>query len=193
MSLAKLNKTPAKRVLGIDASTHSVAFCIFNGDDVESYGEIFFDGGDVYERILDAKRKMSALRKIGFFDVDFMAIEAGVMVRSAATGIKMAYIFGAIMGEVLDDGIKVVEVHPVTWQSFIGNKNFNKAEKEEVYREYPGKSKTWYSNKIRTLRKERTLLFMAGKGIITKSDNVADAAGISYYAVNNLTRQNIRE
>ena len=44
----------------------------------------------------------------------------------------MAYIFGAIMGELVDDGRKVVEVHPITWQSFIGNKNFTKAEKLEI-------------------------------------------------------------
>ena len=188
MSLAKLHKTKAYRVLGIDASTNSLAFCIFEGEAVKSYGEIFFEGATVYERILDSKRKTAAVAKAGIFDVDFVAIEAGVVVRSAATGIKMAYIFGVIMGQLLDDGIEVVEVHPITWQSYIGNKNYTKAQKESVKKEFPDKSENWYKGKIRSLRKEATLQFMHDKGIITTSDNVADAAGIAWYAAHNLTR-----
>ena len=61
------------------------------------------------------------------------------MVRSANTGLKMAYIFGAIMGELISDGRKVVEVHPITWQSYIGNKNFTNAEKKQVKDAYPDK------------------------------------------------------
>jgi hypothetical protein len=40
------------------------------------------------------------------------------------------------------------------------------------------------------MRKNKTLQYMADKGIITDSDNVADAAGLAWYAVNNLTRAN---
>jgi len=188
MSLAKLHKTKAHKVLGIDASTNSLAFCIFEDKKVKSYGEIFFEGTNVYERILDAKRKTAAICKAGILDVDFVAIEAGVVVRSAATGIKMAYVFGVIMGQLLDDNIEVIEVHPITWQSFIGNKNYTKAQKEAVKKEFPGKTENWYRNKIRSLRKEATLQFMHDKGIITSSDNVADAAGIAWYAAHNLTR-----
>lgn len=186
MSLAKLRRVEAHRVLGIDASTNSLAFCIFEDKQIKSYGEIFFEGADVYERVLDAKRKVRALRKIGTFSVDFVAIEAGVLVKSAATGIKMAYIFGTIMGELLDDNIKVIEVHPITWQSFIGNKNYTKVQKQAVRDEHPGRSETWYSSEIRKRRKQYTLKYMSKKGIITTSDNVADAAGIAWYAVNNL-------
>jgi Holliday junction resolvasome RuvABC endonuclease subunit len=188
MSLAKLHKSKAHKILGIDASTNSLAFCIFEDKKVKSYGEIFFEGANVYERILDAKRKVAAVCKTGIFDVDFVAIEAGVVVRSAATGIKMAYIFGVIMGQLLDENIEVVEVHPITWQSFIGNKNYTKVQKEAVKQEFPGKSENWYKAKIREQRKGFTLQFMHDKGIITTSDNVADAAGIAWYAANNLTR-----
>jgi Holliday junction resolvasome RuvABC endonuclease subunit len=188
MSLAELKKTKASRVLGIDASTQSVAFCVLENGAPKSYGEVFFDGSDVYERMLDAKRKIRALKDIGMFDVDFVAIEAGVVVKSTHVGIKMAYVFGVIMAELLENNIEVVECHPITWQSFIGNKNYTKVQKEAVKQEFPGKSETWYKNKIRTLRKEATLQFMHDKGIITTSDNVADAAGIAWYAINNLTR-----
>lgn len=189
MSLARLKRVDAKRVLGVDASTNSLAFCIFEGDKPVSYGEIEFEGSDIYERVLDAKRKTQALSAAGMLKADFMALEAGVIVKSPAVGIKMSYVFGTIMGEILDDDMKVIEVHPITWQSYIGNKNFTKAEKQAVKDEFPGKAETWYKNHIRKMRKQKTLDFMRDKGIITESDNVADAAGIAWYAVNNLMRQ----
>lgn len=190
MSLAKLKKIEAHKVLGVDASTNSLAFCIFENDKVISYGEVHFEGADIYERILDAKRKTKAMVDAGLLHADFMALEAGVIVKSAHVGIKMAYVFGTIMGEILADHMEVIEIHPITWQSYIGNKNFTKAEKQAVRGDFPGKSESWYKNKIRSMRKQKTLDFMREKGIITESDNVADAAGLAWYAVNNLMRNN---
>jgi Holliday junction resolvasome RuvABC endonuclease subunit len=187
-SLSNLIKNKGKHVLGIDASTHSIAFCLFDNTKPVYYGEVQFEGADVYERILDAKRKVHALKKTILHDIDYVAIEAAVVVKSVNVGIKMAYVFGAIMGEILEDHIQVVEIHPITWQSFIGNKNFTKAEKEEVKKEFPNKSENWYKAKIREIRKQKTLQYMSEKGIITNSDNVADSAGLAWYAVNNITR-----
>ena len=186
MSLAKLAKAPEKRVLGIDASTRSIAFCLFENKVPIKWGEVFFDGGDVYERILDAKKKVRSIAKT--LPSDFVAIEAAVMVRSANTGLKMAYIFGAIIGELVDDGRSVVEVHPITWQSYIGNKNFTKAQKLELQNSYPDKSANWYKNKMREIRKQKTIDFCQGLGVVVESDNVADACGIAWYASNNLMR-----
>jgi Holliday junction resolvasome RuvABC endonuclease subunit len=186
VSIAKLRLVKAKRVLGVDASTNSIAFCIFENDKPVSYGEIKFEGGDVYERMLDAKRKIHALKAAGLLKADFMAIEAGVVVKSTHIGIKMAYVFGVIMAEILEDNMKVLEVHPISWQSAIGNKNFTKVEKEAVRIEFPGKSENWYKAKIRDIRKHRTLDFANNLGIKTDSDNVADSAGIAYYAYHNL-------
>lgn len=186
MSLAKLAKSPDKKVLGIDASTRSIAFCLFENKSPVKWGEVFFDGGDVYERILDAKKKVRSIAKT--LPSDFVAIEAAVMVRSANTGLKMAYIFGAIMGELVDDGRTVVEVHPITWQSYIGNKNFTKAEKLNLQNTYPGKSANWYKAKMRELRKQRTIDFCKELGVVVESDNVADSCGIGWYAANNLMR-----
>ena len=182
MSLAKLAKPKSDKVLGIDASTNSIAFCLMQGKTPIKWGEVSFEGTDIYERILDAKNKVRSFKRE--LDTDFVVIEAAISVRSVATGMKMAYVFGAIMGELLSDNMQVVEVHPITWQSYLGNKNFNKAEKQAVKNEFPGKSETWYKGKIRELRKARTIEFAKNMGIDTKSDNVADAAGIAWYAVN---------
>jgi len=186
MSLAKLVKVDQNKVLGIDASTRSIAFCLFEDKTPLKWGELFFDGGDVYERILDAKNKVRSI--LDLIPADFVAIEAAVMVRSANTGLKMAYIFGAIMGELISDGRKVYEVHPITWQSFIGNKNFTKQEKMEVKKLFPGKSENWYKAKIREIRKQKTIDFCKSLNVNTESDNVADACGIGWYAVNNIMR-----
>ncbi len=184
MSLAKLTKQKAHKVLGIDASTNSIAFCLMQDDKAVKWGEIKFEGADVYERILDAKRKIKSFKDQ--LDTDFVVIEAAISVKSVATGIKMAYVFGAIMGELLSDNIKVVEVHPITWQSYIGNKNFTKLEKQAVKDEFPGKSENWYKGKIREIRKAKTISFVRSMGIETESDNVADSAGIAWYAVNEM-------
>ena len=182
MSLAKLVKPKAHKVLGIDASTNSFAFCLMQEKVAVKWGEIVFEGSDVYERILDAKRKIKAFKHE--LDTDFVVMEAAISVKSVATGIKMAYVFGAIMGELLSDGVEVVEIHPITWQSYLGNKNFTKAEKQAVKDEFPGKSENWYKGRIRELRKARTITFVKGMGIDTENDNVADAAGIAWYAIN---------
>jgi Holliday junction resolvasome RuvABC endonuclease subunit len=184
MSLAKLAKIKGHKVLGIDASTNSLAFCLMEDKKAVKWGEIQFEGNDVYQRILDAKRKIKSFKNE--LDTDFVVIEAAISVKSVHTGIKMAYVFGAIMGELLNDNIEVVEVHPITWQSYLGNKNFTKAEKLAVKNEFPGKSETWYKGKIREIRKQRTIDFARKMGIKTESDNVADAAGIAWYAVNEI-------
>ena len=47
MSLASLKKVKAHRILGVDASTNSIAFCIFEDGQVVSYGEVQFEGASV--------------------------------------------------------------------------------------------------------------------------------------------------
>lgn len=184
MSLADLVKPKAHKVLGIDASTNSFAFCLMHEKTAVKWGEVTFDGADVYERILDAKKKIHSFKNE--LDFDFVVMEAAISVKSVATGIKMAMVFGAIMGELLSDGVEVVEIHPIKWQSAIGNKNFTKAEKQAVKNEFPGKSENWYRGKVRELRKARTIEFVKGMGVYTENDNVADAAGISWVAVNEI-------
>lgn len=182
MSLAKLAKPKAEKVLGIDASTNSFAFCLMHKDKAVKWGEITFEGADVYERILDAKNKIKSFKHT--LDFDFVVIEAAISVKSVHTGMKMAYVFGAIMGELLSDNVEVVEVHPITWQSYLGNKNYTKAEKDAIRAEFPDKSDNWIKAKIRERRKQRTIDFARNLGIKTESDNVADAAGIAWYAIN---------
>lgn len=170
------------KILGIDASTNSIAFCLMHDKKPVQWGEVRFTGASVYERILDAKRKVHAIRER--LDYDIICIEAAVSVKSVATGLKMAYMFGTIMGELMYDDTKVVEVHPLKWQGYINNPNFTKSEKEAVKKEFPGKSDSWYKNKARELRKQKTIEFAKTLGVYTDNDNVSDSVGIAWWGSN---------
>ena len=61
MTLASLKKTQANRVLGIDASTNSIAFCLMENDVPLKWGKINLTGNDIYEKIHDAKIKMASM------------------------------------------------------------------------------------------------------------------------------------
>ena len=130
MSLSDIHKTKAQRVMGIDCSTKSIAFTIFDGENFLKCGEVFFHGATVFERVHDANVKTLALFEN--FSPDFVAIEAAIMVRSTSVAIKMAYVFGAVIAALLKKGATVIEVPPISWQSFIGNKNLTLAEKNAI-------------------------------------------------------------
>lgn len=188
MPLSDIHKTKAQRVMGIDCSTKSIAFTIFDGEDFAKCGEVFFNGATVFERVHDANVKTLALFE--HFNPEFVAIEAAIMVRSTSVAIKMAYVFGAVIAALLKKGATVIEVPPISWQSFIGNKNLTKAEKDAIKAEFPGKSASWYQNKGRLMRKQRTIDFAKEKfGVELESDNVGDSLGIAWWAVQNKTRR----
>ena len=184
MSLAKLIRPKAKTVLGVDLSTNSFAFCIFNGKPI-SWGKINFSGTSIYDKIIDAHKKTNAAKE--FINVDYVCIESAIMVRSQDVAIKMAMIVGAVVSALADHQDMIVTVPPSAWQPYIGNKNFSKVEKENLKLQYPGKSDVWYRNKSRDIRKQRTMNFFNERYSIHVTDHdVADSMGIAYYAYNKL-------
>lgn len=188
MSLSDIHKTKAQRVMGIDCSTKSIAFTLFEDEKFLKCGEVFFHGATVFERVHDANVKTLALFES--FSPDFVAIEAAIMVRSTSVAIKMAYVFGAVIAALLKKGAIVIEVSPIAWQSYIGNKNLTLIEKNAIKKEFPGKSASWYQNKGRLIRKQRTIDFAEREfGVKLESDNVADSLGIAWWAVQNKTRR----
>lgn len=189
-------KPKAKRVIGIDASTNSLAFAIFEDGEFRLAGEVKFKGSSPFERLTEAKRIVKKMVDAGYFgDIDFIAIESAIMVRNIQTAIDLAYVYGAIMGEMSEVSKELHKVAPITWQSAIGVPNLKKAEREEIQKEFPGKSKSWYQNKGRQIRKARIADFtkqfypetVHNSTVIT--DNLTDAVGIAYYASTALTRR----
>lgn len=180
MSLASLRKTKAKRVLGIDASTASVAFCLIEDGKIVKIGKLPIDGATIYDKIRDAGIRAKALKQLT--NPDYVAVEQAIMVRSADAGLKIAMIVGALLTNLLDKKSEVVTLTPIQWQSYIGNNNFTKAMKEEVRAKYPGKGDAFIKARIRDIRKQKTMDYFKEYGVDTDDNDVGDAMGIAYYA-----------
>lgn len=188
MTLASLIKTKASKVLGIDASTNSIAFCLMENDIPLKWGKINLSGNDIYEKIYDAKVKMSVM--LDELQADYIAVEGAVLVRSADAVIKLSYVYGVVIAELMSTGAKVITISPTSWQAYIGNKNPTKEEKAGIRLANPGYADSWYKNQLRNMRKQRTADYFNKKYSLSISDfDVADAFGIAHYANRELTKR----
>lgn len=172
----------SKSVMGVDTSTNSLAYCIYSpeGKPVE-WGEILFEGKRTFERLADGRRRVESVFK-DKDRPDAIYFESSIFIQNKKTVILMAMALGAIMSTLVERGVTVDDVTPPTWQNFIGNKVFTKAEKEELNKQYPDKSDSWRKSKMREIRKDRTRQWAKSKfGIDVESDNVSDAIAIGYY------------
>ena len=129
MSLRKLIKQNANVVLGVDSSTNSFAFCLFDGRPVK-WGKLTFNGNDIYEKVIDCRNKMQFIKQE--VRPDYICIESAIMVKSQAVAINMAMIVGVLVSELAVDSRRIITVPPSAWQNFIGNKNLTKIEKEDL-------------------------------------------------------------
>ena len=188
MTLADLVKTKAYRVLGIDASTNSIAFCLMENDIPIKWGKINLMGNDIYEKIYDAKVKMHSM--LDELKSDYIVVEGAVFVKSADAVIKLSYVYGVVIAELMATGCKVITIAPSSWQAYIGNKNPTKEEKAAIRLKNPGYADSWYQNQLRTMRKQRTVDYFNSKYNLTLSDfDVADSFGIAHYANKVLTER----
>ena len=188
MTLASLVKTKTARVLGIDASTNSIAFCLMENDVPLKWGKINLAGNDIYEKIYDAKVKMSVM--LDELQADYIAVEGAVLVRSADAVIKLSYVYGVVIAELMSTGAKVITISPTSWQAYIGNKNPTKEEKAGIRLANPGYAESWYKNQLRNMRKQRTADYFNNKYNLSVSDfDVADSFGIAHYANKELTKR----
>jgi Holliday junction resolvasome RuvABC endonuclease subunit len=188
MRLNELIKTKAYRVLGIDASTNSIAFCLLENNQPIKWGKINIEGSDIYEKIYDAKIKMSVM--LDELKSDYIAVEGAVLVRSPDAVIKLSYVYGVVIAELMSTGAKVITISPTAWQAHIGNKNPTKDEKSRIRLEHPGYADSWYKNQLRNMRKQRTADYFNSKyGLSVFDFDVADSFGIAYYANEVLTKR----
>lgn len=182
MGLGKLasRKVEAETVLGVDASTNSFAFCVYDKNGPVKWGEVKFKGSSVFERLAYGQRYITAMKD--HLKADLVVFESAIYVQNKKTVILLAYAFGAVISALINNGAKIEEVSPLGWQNYIGNKPLTKAEKDTIVKEFPNKSKSWYSNKNREFRKARTMQWAKDEfGIEVDSDNVSDAIGVAHY------------
>jgi Holliday junction resolvasome RuvABC endonuclease subunit len=188
MTLASLVKTKAYRVLGIDASTNSIAFCLMENNKPLKWGKINLEGEDIYEKIYDAKNKMAMM--LDELKSDYIVVEGAILVRSPDAVIKLSYVYGVVIAELMSTGAKVITISPSAWQAYIGNKNPTKEEKAAIRLKNPGYADSWYKNQLRNMRKQRTVDYFNKKYAIDVNDfDVADAFGIAHYSNEVLTKR----
>ena len=174
--------------MGLDCSTNSIAFAIIDSGIPSIAGEINLKGSSVFERLNDARAKTQAMVDHGMFNVKYIGIESAIMVVNPQVVIKLAYVYGAVMGVLMQNNATVVEVAPITWQSHIGNPNLKAAEKAEIVKEFPGKSAVWYKAQGRKMRKQRTMdIAREHFSLQDATDNVSDAVGIALYVRDTMT------
>lgn len=189
--ITDLQKTKAARVMGIDCSTKSLAFCIFYNRKPVTWGKVLFEGATVFDRLKDASQKVQAL--MYEFDVDFIAMEGAILAnnKNVRVTIDLSLVYGAVLAQLLFGRAKVIHVSPLEWQRAIGNPPFTRVETTKMKDDFPGKSASWYTSKKRSIRKQRTMDFINGKWPLMNitDDDVGDACAIAYYAYNSLTRR----
>lgn len=183
MGLGKIMKPKREgvnTVLGVDASTQSLAFCVYGKDGPIRWGEIKFKGNTVFERLAYGQRYVNAMKEQ--LKADLIVFESAIYVQNKKTVILLAYAFGALISALMDKGTEIEEVSPIQWQNFIGNKALTKVEKEAIKNATPGKSTSWYQNANRNFRKKRTMDWAEREfGIVVDSDNVSDAIGVAHF------------
>ena len=182
---------PPKTICAIDASTNSLAFAIFDTRQktLGIVGKINFEGNTNYEKVMDACKKTKA-----FFDYyggfEAIVIEQTVQMNSPKVAADLALVQGALLGAAGLSGTMVVSsVPPITWQIFLQNPRLTKDEKFLIRSKNPGKSEAWHKSNEREIRKQRTIRFINMQYDKNITDNdVADACGIGFYAVNNMSK-----
>lgn len=181
-------KVKARRVCGIDASTQSIAFTIFYNRRPRFWGKIKLEGDNIYIKAGDAAKKIAAL--LQQYDIDYVVIESAVFVNNVSVVKKLAYIYGSIIGAVAATGRRIDEVEPLTWQTAIGNPSFTRQQRSAIMKQNPRKSKSWYSNHIRELRKQRTMKFFNDKfDMQITDDDVGDSAGIAWFGYYKMSKR----
>lgn len=186
MAVISTSSPKPQRICSIDASTNSMAFAIFDGGSLESFGKIKFSGVTPYDKVVDSAKKVKAFFS-AYSSVDAIVIEHTVFMNSPKTAADLALVQGALLGAA---GVTTIRsVAPITWQNFIGNKKPTKEELIKIKAEFPEKSDSWIKNYTRESRKQKTIKLIDIIYDRTVSDNdVADAIGVGHYAINNWDR-----
>jgi hypothetical protein len=152
------------------------------------WGKINLAGNDIYEKIYDAKIKMSVM--LNELKSDYIVVEGAILVRSPDAVIKLSYVYGVVIAELMSTGAKVITISPTAWQAYIGNKNPTKDEKSAVRVKNPGYADSWYKTQLRNMRKQRTVDYFNSKYSLSLEDfDVADSFGIAHYANKVLTER----
>jgi Holliday junction resolvasome RuvABC endonuclease subunit len=171
-------------LMGIDISTTSLAFSFYRDLRLSKWGKIYIEGDDSYSRSADAYNKFNALCRSA--SPSMVVAESSIYVNNNNVMKQLSMILGCVSASAVNAGSIVKEVPPITWQSYIGNKNYTKQEKEKFLSDNPDASPSKIKQIMREERKHRTISFAKERFDVTVEDNdVADAIAIGFYGIEN--------
>lgn len=183
MSVLSRLMSGKKKVIGIDASTHTLAFCYMVDGVPREWGEInYSDSNNQFVRLGSVDQRAGIVVD-RYKDVDLVVIEAPVKMRNIRVAISLAYSYGIVAAKFASAGVEVKDVSPIVWQRHIGNPPLSMAEKKNIREDNPNRTKSWYYNESRRIRKQRTIDWVQSTyGIDARNDNIADAIAVAYFA-----------
>jgi Holliday junction resolvasome RuvABC endonuclease subunit len=182
------NKKSYTSIMGVDMSSKTIAYSVFKKDKVwklNQRGKIEISGESTFEKCGDIIEKFSGLLKI--LKPELIIFESSSYVNNNAVMKQLSMVFGAASGCAARYGIEVIDIPPVTWQSFIGNPPNSKKYKEKFLHDNPEVTQSKAKVMMREQRKNRTIDFvLENMGIVAEDDDIADAICVGYYAVKNV-------
>jgi Holliday junction resolvasome RuvABC endonuclease subunit len=152
MSLKALTKPGFTRVMGIDASSQSFAYAVFDNQKPEEWGIVKYAGKDRYLRAVDSYYKVKSL--MDRIDVEYILQEQAVGSVNQKTGLILAQAYGVTMPILIENSEQYDMVSPNEWQALLGKKILTPT---QIKKEFPNESASFYTNKARELRKMRNL------------------------------------
>lgn len=183
MSLGKLlNSVKSKRVIAIDPSSHSLAWCVF---DIDGSTFNIVDTGKIdFRDKKEISNKLSVIRR-GLYDVweDYSfrhaAIEQSVYIQNFQSSRIISYIIGYSWG-VLDEYCdSVVDINPLIWKNKIGYKNVSKEDKAKIEQQFGSKG---LQKRLTQERKDRVRRIIDDFcGGATEDEDINDAIGIALW------------
>lgn len=168
------------RTCGIDVSSKSCGYAIIDNDQVMLHGKIHFGSGSPQDRIFEAVNRLSKFARTNTYDV--LSIEDIPYVNNQRIYGTLSMFYGLSVGLLYKPESKLILPRPLIWQQYIGNSLLTKSEKDDIIRQFPRKSKSWYTDKFRQARKQRTIEWVHSRyNIILQDDDIGDAIGIAHY------------
>lgn len=173
MSLKKLARTEPTRVMGVDASSQSFAYAIFEDKKPVEWGIVKYTGKDRFQRAVDSYYKVKALMER--VDVEYILQEQAVGSVNQKTGLILAQAYGVTLPILIENSKEYEMVNPNEWQALLGKKIMTPT---QIKKEWPGEKPHFYTEKGRELRKLRNLEWVKenlGIDLSYEANDVGDA------------------
>lgn len=181
MGLISNAKKPSV-IMGVDCSSKSFAFSVFENGKLQYYGEIEFDSGDIYKRIYEARQRLDAWMHI-IPPIDAVYFESSAYINNNQTFKILSYMLGAALSAVINEGTEVYPTAILSWQKDL-NPPLLKSERVKIEQDNPGRSKSWVKEKIRQEHKLRGIRKVKEIfDVEVESNDTSDAILIGYYGV----------